>query len=65
MILNIPQSQLKRMSFGGILQPLEGLGNKRLGGRRPLIAKVKRFLDSYYIEEETLNEWKGMVYLSS
>lgn len=37
----------ERMSLGGILQPLEGLGNGRLGGERSLTAKVKQFLDNY------------------
>lgn len=31
----------ERMNLGGILQPLEGLGNERLRGEIPLIAKVK------------------------
>lgn len=33
----------ERMSLGGIPQPLEGLGNKRLRGERPLTAEVNDF----------------------
>lgn len=55
----------ERMNLGGILQPLEGLGNERLRGEIPLIAKVKWFLDGYILEEDKFNEWKWMICLSS
>ena len=46
----------KRMNIGGILQPLEGLGNERLRGEIPLIAKVKLFLGIYILEVDKLEE---------
>ena len=36
------------------MQPLEGLGNDKLGGERPLIAKVKYFIENYFSKENYL-----------
>ena len=44
------------MSYGGIMQPLEGLGYGRLVGERLSTAEVRCFIYNY-VSDETKFEW--------